>query len=141
MELSNLCDQKIFAVIYDEAKQRLVYYSSDGAFDIDSANQALKKCYKPHNFNKFEVYTNDDYERLAILDYRRVRYLKKTRCKNYEIKFLDGQPADKNILSEDEDGSDDDSEIKKAEGLSQSSQSATGSPEGSLAKKRGGRKS
>jgi len=66
----------------------MVYYSSDGAFDIKQANQALKKCYKPNNYNKFEVFTNEDYDRLAVLDYRRVRYLKKSRCKNHEISFL-----------------------------------------------------
>jgi len=44
MELSNLCTQKILAFIYDEERDRLVYYASDLSFNIEKANEVIKKC-------------------------------------------------------------------------------------------------
>ena len=66
------------------------------------------------------MYTNEDYDRLAVLDYRRVRYLKKSRCKNIEINFLgDGDGSDADSVIEDEESN------KRS--LSRSSQSDSGS--------------
>ena len=44
MELSNLCSQKVLAFVYDEEKQRLIYYASDLSFNISEAGEAMKKC-------------------------------------------------------------------------------------------------
>ena len=62
MELSNLCDQKILAFIYDEERNRLVYYASDLSFNLEKANEIVKECvYKKKNHSSLEIYSNDDY--------------------------------------------------------------------------------
>mmetsp|Transcript_34449 Transcript_34449/g.52725 ORF Transcript_34449/g.52725 Transcript_34449/m.52725 type:complete len:203 (+) Transcript_34449:62-670(+) len=99
MELSNLCGQKILAVIYDEEKGRLVYYSSDLNFNIRRANEVIKECQKSKNQQYLEVYTNADYQTLNTLDYRTMR--KKKRFHQFHMDNLDF--IGNLVMSDDED--------------------------------------
>ena len=52
IELSLLCDQKMFLFIYDSNKKRVMHYASDQSFDfLEIFNQTLKR----------EFLSNDDY--------------------------------------------------------------------------------
>ena len=59
IELSLLCDQKMFLFIYDENKKRVMHYASDESFDfLKIFNQKLER----------EFLTNDDYIRVGGLE-------------------------------------------------------------------------
>ena len=73
-----------------------------------------------------------------MLDYRRVRYLKKTRCKNYEINLLPDDEGPNVVGSLSEGGEGSENEESQVKGLSQSSQSENGGEQPS--KKRGGKR-
>ena len=52
IELSTLCDLKMFVYIYDPKQQRVIHYASDADFDlVDIFNLKTQR----------EYYTNDDY--------------------------------------------------------------------------------
>lgn len=77
IELSCLCDQKIFIIIYDEERKRTVQFSSDENFEIKHAYESIKISKEPLNIQNYEKFTNDDYQRLEQVDFRSVRYKKK----------------------------------------------------------------
>ena len=56
IELSVLCDLKVFCFIYDESQQRVIHFASDPSLDIlDIFNKE----------NQREYYTNSDYGRVG----------------------------------------------------------------------------
>ena len=56
IELSVLCDLKVFCFIYDESQKRVIHFASDPALDLmDIFNKE----------NQREYYTNDDYGRVG----------------------------------------------------------------------------
>lgn len=59
IELSKLCNQYVYLVIFDREKQRLIEYNSHDVFDHKLINQIASDNYK-NNF-KYENYTNDNY--------------------------------------------------------------------------------
>ena len=75
IELSSLCDQKIFILIFDGNRKRAVQFSSHEEFHIESAYNAIKESKSQHQ-NCYEKFTNADYQRLESLDFRSVRYKK-----------------------------------------------------------------
>ena len=59
IELSLLCDQKMFLFIYDENRKRVMHYASDETFDFYKIfNDKLER----------EFLTNDDYIRVGGLE-------------------------------------------------------------------------
>lgn len=59
IELSTLCDLKMFVYIYDPKQQRVIHYASDADFDlVDIFNLKTQR----------EYYTNDDYHRVGGRD-------------------------------------------------------------------------
>lgn len=59
IELSLLCDQKMFLFIYDENKKRVMHFASDEDFDfLEIFNKKLER----------EFLTNDDYQRVGGQD-------------------------------------------------------------------------
>lgn len=61
MELSKLCDQNIFLAIYDETKDKIVFYQSNISFKVSRINQLLQNQDKNPD-DQFEHYINDDYD-------------------------------------------------------------------------------
>ena len=64
-------------IIYDQERHRLVQFSSEENFQIEAAYNAIKVAKLPENKASYEKFTNDDYQRLEMLDFRSVRYKKK----------------------------------------------------------------
>ena len=60
MELASLCQQDICVVIYDEKKNKMVHYSSDG-FSIKKANTIIEEHVRTKN-KKLENWTCQDYD-------------------------------------------------------------------------------
>lgn len=59
IELSTLCDLKMFVYVYDPKQQRVIHYASDANFDlVDIFNCKAQR----------EYYTNDDYHRVGGRD-------------------------------------------------------------------------
>ena len=54
MELSILCNQSIFMVIYDKDKKKAVQYKSQSSFDLIEIQNILGK-------KTLKMHTNDDY--------------------------------------------------------------------------------
>lgn len=73
IELSRLCDQKIFMVLYDPDKDRVIQYSSDTTFQFKGAYDVVKRIKSVEGAN-FESYTNDDYNKFELVDFRTLRY-------------------------------------------------------------------
>lgn len=59
MELSKLCDQKIYLAIYDKEKQRLVEYKSTNDFTCKLVHHLSQEKYK--QFIRLENYDNTHY--------------------------------------------------------------------------------
>ena len=59
IELSKLCNQYIYLVIFDREKQRFIEYNSHDVFDHKIISKLASEDYKT-NF-KYENYTNDNY--------------------------------------------------------------------------------
>lgn len=59
IELSVLCEQHIYFVIYDSKKKKMVEYSSDPNFD-DTKISAMKNDSGFDNLHTHEKYKNDD---------------------------------------------------------------------------------
>lgn len=75
-------------VIYDEDRKRVVQFSSDDAFQLESAYKAIKVAKAPENINCYEKFTNEDYQRLESVDFRSVRY-KKTKMFGEDYEEID----------------------------------------------------
>ena len=94
IELSCLCDQRILIVIYDEERSRVVQFSSEDEFQIEAAYNAIKVAKLPENRSNYEKFTNVDYQRLEMTDFRSVRYQKQ--------KIYDGEVQIVSELEEDD---------------------------------------
>ena len=59
IELSVMCSQDIFVVIYDQEKQKLVEYRSDDSFDVDVVSslldRSLSSVIKKKNYSKLSI--------------------------------------------------------------------------------------
>lgn len=78
IELSKICDQYIYMVIFDEEKQRLVEYSSDPKFNRNVVN----KITDPKKQDKMlwkESYTNDHF----------IYFLKNRNEVDEDLEYLD----------------------------------------------------
>ena len=75
IELSKLCDQQIFLVMYDKDRDRVIQYCSDPDFSFQNALQTVKRIKKSESASlSFEYYTNDDYNKFELVDFRKIRY-------------------------------------------------------------------
>tara|TARA_B110000285_G_C14774711_1_gene445658 strand:+ start:171 stop:545 length:375 start_codon:yes stop_codon:yes gene_type:complete len=63
IELSILCGQDIFMVIFDREKQRLVQYSSSSEFDHNIINQLLDE--QTRLQFKYDQFTNESYNKFV----------------------------------------------------------------------------
>jgi len=81
IELSEHCGQSVIVVVLNEESNRMAYYSSSGDFTLLKAHLA-KKVAKEKSPHLYERFTNDDYDNICNLDYRRVRYQRKDFMKN-----------------------------------------------------------
>jgi hypothetical protein len=59
IELSKLCNQYIYLIVFDREKQRLIEYNSHDVFDHKIINKLASEEFKG-NF-KYENYTNENY--------------------------------------------------------------------------------
>lgn len=82
IELSQLCGQKIFIVVYDEQRKRLVQFSSNDDFEIKSAYNALNLIRQKDYCHNYEKFTNKDYKNLEETDFRSLRYKKEEAYTN-----------------------------------------------------------
>lgn len=82
IELSQLCGQKIFIVVYDEQRKRLVQFSSNDDFEIKSAYNALNLIRQKEFCHNYEKFTNKDYKNLEETDFRSLRYKKEEAYTN-----------------------------------------------------------
>lgn len=75
MELSKLCDQRIFLAIFDYEKQKLVQYNSSSQFSAKVASSLASS----HNSQKFkyERYTNQDYDKFESNQYQKMDHVNK----------------------------------------------------------------
>lgn len=92
IELSRLCDQKIFMVMYDSDKDRVIQYSSDTTFQLKGAYDVVKRM-KGTDGSNFESYTNDDYNKFELVDFRTLRYQKKDNQGDDEVISEFGEDA------------------------------------------------
>ena len=81
-QLSQLCGQKIFIVVYDEQRKRLVQFSSNDDFEIKSAYNALNLIRQKDYCHNYEKFTNKDYKNLEETDFRSLRYKKEEAYTN-----------------------------------------------------------
>jgi len=65
MEFSQMCANQVLVVVYDEERERMVYYSSETDFTLMAAHLAKKKAKDPKNIHKFERFTNENYESMC----------------------------------------------------------------------------
>ena len=79
IELSSLCEQHVFLVLFDNAKERLVEYNSSDSFNIDTLRVFLKTSML-ENF-AYERYTNLDYSifKRQSTDYRNPKSHKRNK--------------------------------------------------------------
>lgn len=64
-------------VVYDVATEKMTHYSSTDQFSLMAAHKARELSKQPENINKFEKFTNQDYNDVCQKDFREVRYKKK----------------------------------------------------------------
>jgi hypothetical protein len=76
IELSLLCAQDILIVIHDASKNRVIQFSSDASFSVKAAYTAIQKNEQYGKQLSFEKFTNDDYQKLEMQDFRSIRYKK-----------------------------------------------------------------
>ena len=89
IELSRLCDQKIFMVMYDPDKDRVIHYSSEPSFSFTGALEIVKRIKKSENASHaYEYYTNDDYNKFELVDFRTLRYKSKENMGGEDVSEL-----------------------------------------------------
>ena len=76
MELSQMCENKVLLVIFDEEKERMTYYKSSDEFSLMAAHQAKQITKGKVQTQMFEKFTNEDYNDLMEKDFRHIRYKK-----------------------------------------------------------------
>ena len=67
MELSKLCGVKVQLVLFDQKKLRLTHFNSEDEFSLKVAQEMIDRQIVSNNLNKFEKFTNADYERLSLV--------------------------------------------------------------------------
>ena len=70
IEMSRMCDTRVFLVVHDPDKEKAVLYQSDESFTFVEAYKAVLRARKIPLHNQFEEYTNDDYQMLENCDMR-----------------------------------------------------------------------
>ena len=101
IELSRLCDQKIFMVMYDPDKDRVIQYSSEQGFSFQSALETVKRIRKSENAaHSYEYYTNDDYNKFELIDFRTLRYKSKDTTGGEDVSELNLDLSDEEDLRE-----------------------------------------
>lgn len=89
IELSRLCDQKIFMVMYDPDKDRVIHYSSEPSFSFSGALEIVKRIKKSENASQaYEYYTNEDYNKFELVDFRTLRYKSKDNMGGEDVSEL-----------------------------------------------------
>ena len=76
IELSRLCDQRIFMIIHDPEKDKAIQFTSDRDFNVQEAYSTARRIYKADRSN-FEVFDNADYDKFQLVDFRSLRYKSK----------------------------------------------------------------
>ena len=69
IELSRMCGQDIFMVIFDKSKQKIVEYRSEAKFGIQIVNALLHKEVSKHFVH--QSYTNADFEKITSIKPRK----------------------------------------------------------------------
>lgn len=62
MELSVMCNQQIYLVIYDKDYQRMVQFMSDEDFDVDEVKTTLSNLSKMKKKLSLRTFTNADFQ-------------------------------------------------------------------------------
>lgn len=75
IEMSRLCDQQIFMIMYDAEKDKVVQFSSDSQFSFQRAYDVVRRIKKSTNArHNYESYNNGDYDKFQLVDFRTIRY-------------------------------------------------------------------
>ena len=69
-----MCANKVLVVVYDEERNKMSMYSSSKDFSLVAAHKAKSIAQQKGNIDKFERFTDEDYEDLCRRDFRSVRY-------------------------------------------------------------------
>jgi len=81
-------------MMYDDKSHRMIYYTSEDDFTLESAYKAKKKAKEPEFVKQFERFTNRDYDDICSKDFRAVRYKKQQKYQEAEPeseeKFFEG---------------------------------------------------
>ena len=73
IEISRMCDQQVFMVIFDPIKQKVLQFSSEHNFGFSEAFNAVKGIRKSSAPENYEFYANEDYDKLEHIDFRTLR--------------------------------------------------------------------
>ena len=73
IELSRLCDQRIFLIIHDPEKDKAIQFTSDRQFNVQEAYSTARRIHRANRSN-FDVFDNSDYHKFQLVDFRRLPY-------------------------------------------------------------------
>ena len=76
IELSQLCEQNILIIISNQDKSRVVQYQNNNDFSIKEAYNTVNIAKNENSKSSYEFFTNEDYQKLEVLDFRSIRYKK-----------------------------------------------------------------
>eukprot|EP00356_Strombidium_inclinatum_P001606 CAMPEP_0170509440 /NCGR_PEP_ID=MMETSP0208-20121228/65217_1 /TAXON_ID=197538 /ORGANISM="Strombidium inclinatum, Strain S3" /LENGTH=275 /DNA_ID=CAMNT_0010792803 /DNA_START=402 /DNA_END=1229 /DNA_ORIENTATION=- len=95
IELSVSCGQEMLVMVFDKQRNRLIQYSSSDDFNLRNAYEAQKMAKTPENIHMYEKFTNDDFLRLEVTDFRSIRYKKKILY-DKEVEYIEEFEQDTN---------------------------------------------
>ena len=99
-------------VMYDPDKDRVIHYSSEPSFSFSGSLEIVKRIKKSENASHaYEYYTNDDYNKFELVDFRTLRYKSKENTGGEDVSELflrteseddqESQKAPENMINED----------------------------------------
>ena len=106
IEISRMCEQQVFLVIFDPLKNKALQFCSEHQFGFSEAYNADKSIRKSDAPENIEFYTNEDYDKLEQIDFRTLRRHNKPTYDadkqiedGSEIKFEDENLGDNDTTS------------------------------------------
>ena len=66
IELSRLCDQRIFMIIYDQDRDKAIQFTSDKDFGFQEAYMTARRIRKSSNPANLEIVDNTDYGKFEL---------------------------------------------------------------------------
>ena len=73
IEISRMCQQQVFLFIYDPQKDKAVQFANDASFTLKNVYQIMNRLKKSDEPENLEAYTNEDYQKLELKDFRHLR--------------------------------------------------------------------